>query len=81
LYIELGEKMGQKTYHQYVLAEGLTPECWRPEILELPQALRFDPVHDTNADTLLNRARELLCPYLGAASGSIAQKLDNMPSY
>lgn len=75
LVLGLGEKIGQKTYHQYVLSEGVRPESWRPEILELLQALRFDPVRDASADIWLNRARQLLRPYLGTASSSIAQKL------
>jgi hypothetical protein len=75
LVLELGEKMGQKTYHQYVLAEGVKPEDWRPEILELLQALRFDPVRDTSADIWLTRARKLLRPYLGTVSSSLARKL------
>jgi len=75
IVLELGDKMGQKTYHQYVLAEGLKPEDWRPAILDLLQSLRFDPDHDTTPEVWLTRARTLLSPYLGGNGGSIAQKL------
>jgi superfamily I DNA/RNA helicase len=75
IVLELGEKMGQKTYHQYVVSEGLKPEDWRPIILDLLQSLCFDPARDANADAWLTRARRYLSPYLGTDCGSIAQKL------
>jgi superfamily I DNA/RNA helicase len=75
ILLELGGRMGQKTYHQHVSAEGLKPEDWRPLILELLQSLRYDAALDTDSDAWLERARTLLSPYLGANGGSIAQKL------
>ena len=75
IVLELGGKMGEKTYHQYISAEGLKPEEWRPGILELLQQLRFDPVRDADAEAWLIRARTHMAPYLGANSCSIAQKL------
>ena len=75
IVLELGGKMGGKTYHQYISAEGLKPEEWRPEILELLQQLRFDPTRDTDAEAWLTRAREHMAPYLGANGCSIARKL------
>jgi len=77
IVLELGEKMGAKTYHQYVVAVGLKPEDWRPAILELLQALRYDPARDANAEGWLTRARTLLSPYLVTNGCSIAQKLRN----
>jgi hypothetical protein len=74
IVLELGGKMGEKTYHQYIAAEGLKPEEWRPAILELLQPLRFDPARD-DAEAWLTRARTHVAPYLGANGGSIAQKL------
>lgn len=76
IVLELGGKMGAKTYHQIVRAEALKPEDWRPEVLQLLQSLRYDPAHDADADAWLTRARNLLAPFLGS-SGSIAQKLRN----
>lgn len=72
IVLELGGKMGSKTYHQYVVAEELRAEDWRPEILQLLKSLRYDPAHD--ADGWLAKARILLSSYLGSR-GSIAQKL------
>lgn len=74
ILLELGGKMGAKTYHQYVTAEGLKAEDWRPDVLELLQSLRYDSAHDADADAWLTRARSLLAPSLGGG-GSIAQKL------
>jgi superfamily I DNA/RNA helicase len=74
LVLELGGKMGAKTYHQYVRAEALKAADWRPEVLQLLQSLRYDPAHDADTDSWLTRARSLLAPSL-ASSGSIAQKL------
>jgi DNA helicase-2/ATP-dependent DNA helicase PcrA len=76
IVLELGGKMGAKTYHQYVRAEALKAEDWRPEVLQLLQSLRYDSAHDTGADAWLTRARNLLVSCLGT-SGSIAQKLRN----
>ena len=76
IVLELGGKMGAKTYHQIVRAEALKPEDWRPEVLQLLQSLRYDSAHDADADAWLTRARNLLAPFLGS-SGSIAQKLRN----
>lgn len=75
IVLELGGKMGEKTYHQYIAAEGLKPEDWRPAVLELLQLLRFDPVSDADAEAWLARARTHMAPYLDANGGSIAQKL------
>ena len=75
IVLELGGKLGEKTYHQYIAAENLKPEDWRPAIMELLQSLQFDPVRDADAEAWLNHARTNMTPYLGANSGSIAQKL------
>jgi DNA helicase II / ATP-dependent DNA helicase PcrA len=76
IVLELGGKMGCKTYYQYVAAEELRVEDWRPEILQLLKSLRYDPAHDTSVDGWLTKARTLLSCYLGGG-GSIAQKLRN----
>jgi DNA helicase II / ATP-dependent DNA helicase PcrA len=75
IVLELGGKMGEKTYHQYIVAESLKPEDWRPAIMELLQSLHFDPARDADAEAWLTRARTDMAPYLGANGGSIAQKL------
>jgi superfamily I DNA/RNA helicase len=76
IVLELSGKMGAKTYHQYVRAEALKAEDWRPEVLQLLQSLRYDPAHYADANAWLTRARGLLGPFLGN-SGSIAQNLRN----
>jgi DNA helicase II / ATP-dependent DNA helicase PcrA len=76
IVLELSGKMGAKTYHQYVRAEALKAEDWRPEVLQLLQSLRYDPAHDADANAWLTRARGLLGPFLDSG-GSIAQNLRN----
>jgi hypothetical protein len=75
IVLELGGKMGEKTYHQYIAAESLKPEDWRPAIMGLLQSLHFDPARDADADAWLTRARTEMAPYLGNSGGSIAHKL------
>jgi DNA helicase II / ATP-dependent DNA helicase PcrA len=77
IVLELGGKIGEKTYHQFVAAEGLRPEDWRPLILELLQSLRYDPGAHATADIWLDHARGVLSPFLAANIGSIAQNLTN----
>lgn len=72
--LEVGEKLVDKTYHQFLHAERPGKENWRPEVLTLLRALQFDALKDKDAATWLERARTLMTPYLGI-SGSIAQKL------
>ena len=75
--LKLGGTRGEKTYRQQVLALGLEPEAWRPAILALCHALRFDLARDKDAAGWLERARKLLTPYLAAGAGSISHKLKN----
>ncbi|HLJ89954.1 MAG TPA: UvrD-helicase domain-containing protein [Candidatus Angelobacter sp.] len=75
IVLELGGKMKEKTYHQYIVAENLKPEDWRPTVLDLLQKLALDPARDADADAWLARARVDMAPYLGDSGGSIAQKL------
>jgi hypothetical protein len=41
IMLELGGRMGGKTYHQHLIDADVTPDTWRPEALTLAQALRF----------------------------------------
>jgi DNA helicase-2/ATP-dependent DNA helicase PcrA len=73
--LELGGHLGEKTYHQHIVAQELKPEDWRPSILVILQSLRYDPACDTSADVWLARARVLLTPHLATGGSSIAQML------
>jgi hypothetical protein len=69
-------RLDKKTYHQYLVAEGIKPDAWRPRILKLARELRYDPALYPNADTWHSRAKALLAPYLPENSKiSIAQRL------
>jgi DNA helicase-2/ATP-dependent DNA helicase PcrA len=73
--LEIEGRMGAKTYHQYLAAEGIGPEAWRPRILQFVRELRYDPVVYANADAWHARAKELLAPQLPAGGPSINQRL------
>ena len=59
-------------YHRYVAANGLDDGRWRPEIIEIAAALRFDAGMD--AAQWLDGARILLAPGLSGTS-TIGQRL------
>jgi hypothetical protein len=59
-------------YHTYIVEEGLDDGRWRPEVIAIASALRFDPT-DT-AGRWLDRARDVLTLGL-VGSSSIKQRL------
>ena len=73
--VELGGRMGGKTYHQHLADAEITPEAWRPEALALGQALCFSPERFATAEAWLDEARRLLAPLLPADGQSINQRL------
>ncbi len=46
----------------------MTPDVWRPQVLQVAEALRFDPVRFATVDAWLACARQLLAPCLPADS-------------
>jgi len=77
IMLELGGKLGQKTYFQHISAEGLKPEDWRPLALTVLQSLRYGHPSCATPETWLKIARSQLSPFLGENSGTISQKLSN----
>ncbi|MER1939348.1 ATP-dependent helicase [Castellaniella sp. FW104-16D08] len=76
ILLELEGRAVGKTYHQYIAELGLTPGAWRPHVLQVAEALRFDPVRFATADAWLAYARQLLAPCLPADSEqTISQRL------
>lgn len=74
--LEFEGHLDGKTYHQHVVGAELTPESWRPGVLALAEALRFDPAKFASADAWLGHARAVLAPRLPAGDGkSINQRL------
>ena len=75
IILELESRLQDKSYHQYVSANRITPDEWRPQALHILKALRYDSAAFANVDEWLRRARELLAPYLPEDGQSISQKL------
>jgi hypothetical protein len=75
IVLEIEGRMDGKTYHQYIVAEGIEANTWRPRILRLVRELRYDPSVYANADVWLSRAKALLAPHLPPGGPSISQRL------
>ena len=75
IMLELGGRMGGKTYHQHVADTDIASDAWRPEALALAQALRFSPERFETAAAWHDEARRLLAPLLPAEGQSINQRL------
>lgn len=75
IMLELGGRMGGKTYHQHLADADVSPGAWRPEVLALAQALRFSPERFATAEAWHDEARRLLAPLLPADGPSINQQL------
>lgn len=73
--LEIEGRIGAKTYHQYLKAEEIKPDVWRPRILHLVRQLRYDPTLYANANAWHERAKELLVPQLPPGGASINQRL------
>jgi DNA helicase-2/ATP-dependent DNA helicase PcrA len=73
--LELEGKIGEKTYSQHITGQGIKPEDWRANVLQLLQSLRYNPATDTSANIWLARARALLTPHLAPGSSTIGQML------
>lgn len=43
IILEIEGKLAEQTYHQYIAGNAIEPGDWRPDILQLLRALRFDP--------------------------------------
>jgi len=75
IMLELGGRMGGKTYHQHLVEGDVAPDAWRPEALALAQALRFTQERFATVEAWHDEARRLLAPLLPAEGQSINQRL------
>lgn len=73
--LELQGRLPGRSYHQCVVAYELKSDQWRPEVLHILRALRYDPQVFSDAEAWHRRAKDLLGPYLVAEGVSISQKL------
>jgi superfamily I DNA/RNA helicase len=73
--LDIDGGIGNRTYHQHLVAEGIEASAWRPQILQLARELRYDPAVYPNANAWHTRAMELLASYVPAGGPSIRQRL------
>lgn len=69
-----GRLVGQ-TYHHYLIENDLKAGAWRPRIISLAQALRYDPAAHANAAAWHDHAKQLLAPGLLPEVGTINRRL------
>lgn len=76
VFLELRGLLDERTYHQYLLAEEISGDQWRPEMLELVRSLRFCQQRHPTPKDWLTHAQNILAPMLphGVA---VTQKLRN----
>ena len=75
VFLQIGGHLDGKTYHQYLESEPMNGTNWKPVILQLAKALRYDPTAFANADEWHQRAKKLLAPHLSPGSTSISRRL------
>ena len=76
ILLELEGRLSDRSYHQYVTGHEIEPVSWRPQILSILRALRFDPATHKDARAWHEAAKDLLSRELTIDDGqSIAQKL------
>lgn len=75
IMLELGGRLGAKTYHQHLVDADVAPDAWRPEALALAEALRFRPERFASVEAWHDEARRLLAPLLPVDGQSINQRL------
>ncbi len=75
IVLEIEGKLGPMTYRQYLLSEGIEPEMWRPRILKIVRALRFDSDIYPTPDAWLESAKSEIAHCVPAGGKSIGQLL------
>jgi DNA helicase-2/ATP-dependent DNA helicase PcrA len=73
--VELQGHITDKTYHQYMSAAVIDPGIWRPQVLRIVEALRYDPNRHATPEQWHDDARRFLAPVLPAGGRSIRQHL------
>lgn len=75
--LKIEDRIGSKTYHQFLAAEGIEPGVWRPRMLKLVRELRYDPAKYPDSKAWHAQAKALLAAHLPAGGRSIAQRLQS----
>ncbi len=61
IILELEGRLSDKSYHQCLIADDLKPGEWRPQMLHILRALRYDPGLYTDIDAWHHRAKASSC--------------------
>jgi len=76
ILLELEGRLGARSYHQYLADNEIEPANWRPKVISILRALRFDPAKYADARAWHGAAKSLLASELTIEDGqSISQKL------
>ena len=76
IVLELEGRLVGCSYHEYLTDNEIEPASWRPRVVSIVQALRFDPARHSSARAWHAAAKELLSNKLTVDDGkSISQKL------
>ncbi len=75
--LEIENRLGLATYHQYLASESIDPNSWRPQVLTIIRRLKYDESVFAGFDEWLDHARKLLQPFLPKGGRTIAQILRN----
>lgn len=76
ILLELEGHLDSQSYHQFLTENEIEHSSWRPKIISILRALRFDSTKHTDARAWLTAARDLLSNELGGSTGqSLSQSL------
>jgi len=75
IVVKIEGRLNGKSYHQYLKDENVSPDTWRPRILQLARELRFEASIFANADAWHAKAKELIAPTCDADGPTINQRL------
>src|SRR5690606_24732076 len=73
--LELGGHLERRTYKQYLSEVALGPGDWRPAVMSLMRALRYDREKHGSAKDWHGMAKGLLSPYMALNGRSIGQRI------
>ena len=76
ILLDLEGRLGDRSYHQYLVDNEIELVSWRPKVISVLRALRYDPSRYADARAWHTAAKDLLSRELTIEDGrSISQKL------
>ena len=76
ILLELEERLGDRSYHQYLADNEVEPASWRSKVMLILRALKFDPARYADSRAWHSAAKKLLLNELVIKEGqSISNKL------